>query len=311
MRFTYIVLITFGIFASIFLYVTFAPIKLDQDKNITLDYGTSVIKSADILKDQGLIRSKDIYLILSKIFYPNGTIAGTYTFSGNVNMFDLLHDLSKGNFGRDQIKFTIPEGFTNTEIVNRTMKLFPNFDKNFISNFFTGKEGYIYPETYFFDKNITQNAFVEYIYTKSEQKLKSIFKPNDIYSKEVKRILTIASLVESEGRSAEERRMISQIINNRIDKNMPLQLDATLTYLTGKGSSELTIKDLKIDSPYNTYVYKGLPPGPISNPGEESIFAAMNPEFNDFLFYLHDKDGKIHYAKTFKEHVKNKQKYLN
>jgi len=117
-------------------------------------------------------------------------------------------------------------------------------------------------------------------------------------------------LVESEGRTKDERSMIAAIINNRLAINMPLQLDATLTYVTGRGSSELTKTDLKMDSPYNTYVYRGLPPTPISNPGKESINAVLDPLPNDYLFYLHDNKGNIYYAKTFEEHVINKNKYL-
>ncbi len=104
--------------------------------------------------------------------------------------------------------------------------------------------------------------------------------------------------------------MIAGILLNRLEKGMLLQVDAPFVYLLGKESKDLTVEDLKLDNPYNTYVYKGLPPGPIGNPGLQAIEAALSPTQNEYLFYLHDNDGDIHYAKTFAEHVKNKKNYL-
>ena len=128
---------------------------------------------------------------------------------------------------------------------------------------------------------------------------------------ELNKIVTMASLIEKEAGNNEEMPFISGILSNRLKKNMPLQVDASFIYLLGKKSSDLTKDDLKIDSPYNTYVNKGLPPGPINNPGMNAILASLNPAKTPYYFYLHDKDGIIHYAKTFEEHKINKRKYLN
>ena len=105
-------------------------------------------------------------------------------------------------------------------------------------------------------------------------------------------------------------KIVSGIIQNRLKINMPLQMDSTLGYITGKASLELTSDDLKLDSPYNTYKVKGLPSSPIGNPGDIAIEAAMSPDVNDYLFFLSGPDGVNHYAVTYDEHLKNRRLYL-
>lgn len=120
----------------------------------------------------------------------------------------------------------------------------------------------------------------------------------------------MASLLEEEARTTETRKMVSGILWKRLSAGMPLQVDAVFPYIIGKNTFEITLKDLEFDSPYNTYKYKGLPPGPISNPGKDSILAAIYPTKSDYWFYLSDKNGLMHYAITFDEHKINKAKYL-
>ncbi len=311
MRFSYFIFIVFCVFGIYLIYSFFTPVNLGENNLvIELPYGTSITKSSQILEDSGVIRSNEAYLILSKIIHPTGVVAGRYSFSGKVSIFSVLYNTSHGLFGREQTKLTIPEGFTVNQIIKRIENLFPNIDKQILAQNLNSKEGYIFPETYFFDKDVTAEYLTNYLITESDKKLQKILGTKDTTTTAVKNKIIIASLLESEGRTKEERHMIAGIINNRIVKDMPLQLDATITYLTGRDSSEITLKDLKINSPYNTYLYKGLPEGPISNPGEESLFAAMNPTTNSFLYYLHAPDGEIYYAKTYTEHLKNKNKYL-
>ncbi len=277
---------------------------------VEIPYGASVSTSGALLKDAGVIRSQDGYALLTRVLYPEGIVAGRYSFSGEVPLISVLYRLAHGQFGTKQVRITIPEGFTNEEITNRLSANFPQFKKEDIKTKLPKLDGYIYPETYFFDADASLDEIVIKITETGHKKISAILSPIAIESSEAKRILTVASLVEAEGKSEDERKMIAGVIENRLNADMPLQLDATLTYLTNKGSSQLTKTDLKLDSPYNTYVYKGLPPGPINNPGEESIRAAMNPTQSGYLFYLHGRDEQIHYARTYSEHLKNKDKYL-
>ena len=123
-------------------------------------------------------------------------------------------------------------------------------------------------------------------------------------------IIIMASILEREAATSEDMALVSGVLWNRISKGMPLQVDATFMYLLGRKSSELTTADLKIKSAYNTYTNKGLPAGPIGNPGITAIRAAIHPTATSNMYYLSDKDGVMHYAKTFNEHIANKAKYL-
>ncbi len=123
--------------------------------------------------------------------------------------------------------------------------------------------------------------------------------------------MIMASIIQAEAHAGyEEKQIISGILWNRLSKGMRLQVDATLKYYTGRGSADLTISDLSDDHPYNTYTRGGLPPTPIGNPGIDAIRAALHPKASEYLFYLHDSDGKIRYASTFEEHKKNISAYL-
>ncbi len=120
----------------------------------------------------------------------------------------------------------------------------------------------------------------------------------------------MASLVEEEASNSTDRRIIAGILWRRLAHNMPLQVDAPFYYIIGKGSSQLTLKDLSMDSPYNLYKHTGLPPRPIDNPGLDAIVDTITPTTTDYLYFLSGRDGKMHYASTFEGHVANKGKYL-
>lgn len=128
-------------------------------------------------------------------------------------------------------------------------------------------------------------------------------------NRKISDVIIMASILEGEA-LPKDRQVVAGILWKRLSIGMPLQVDATFRYINGKGTYDLTADDLKIDSPYNTYIHKGLPPGPISNPGIDAISASLNPIPTKYLYYLTEKDGTIHYAKTFTEHIANKNKYL-
>jgi UPF0755 protein len=123
-------------------------------------------------------------------------------------------------------------------------------------------------------------------------------------------IIKMASIVETEARMEKTRRVVAGILWERIRRGMPLQVDVSFRYINGKTTRNLTVSDLKIDSPYNSYIYKGLPPTPIANPGLEAILASANPIKTDYLYFLTGKDNVMYYARTFEEHVVNTELYL-
>lgn len=235
---------------------------------------------------------------------------GDYYFDTPVNVLEVARRISVGDFNIIPVKLTIPEGFTTVDIANRIHELLPNISTSEFITRAKGSEGKLFPDTYFISPVATvdeiYSIFIER-YTSEIQKIKK-----DIASsgRTENQIITMASLIEREAFGDVDRSMISGILWNRFDSGMRLQVDAPFYYLLGKGSADLTKADLKIDSPYNTYVYAGLPPTPIGSPGSASIIASLNPEKSEYLFYLHDKNGVAHYAKTFSEHQKNIRVYL-
>jgi len=175
-----------------------------------------------------------------------------------------------------------------------------------------GLEGYLFPDTYNFgleDDPMTvirkmlnnfDNKFNQKMRDRAEEQGKTIYE-----------IVTVASILERELRTLDEKKIGADIIYKRLALGMPLQMDSTVNYLTGKKASQVGLQDLEIDSPYNTYKYKGLPPGPISNPGLDSLLAALNPIESDYLYFLTDKEGRAHFSKTYAEHLEKKKRYLD
>jgi UPF0755 protein len=128
--------------------------------------------------------------------------------------------------------------------------------------------------------------------------------------KTLEELLVMASILEKEASRMQDRRTIAGILWERIDRGMPLQVDAVFPYIIGKNTFELTLEDLKVDSPYNTYANKGLPPGPIGNPGLNSILAAATPIASEYLFFLSDYSGDFHFSRTYEQHLNYKRQYL-
>ena len=189
------------------------------------------------------------------------------------------------------------------------MKKFSKFDpKDFISN---AKEGYLFPDTYLFLPNSEITQVLSFMKNNFDKKIQSIESEIIEFKKPLNDVIIMASILEEEARKTDTRRTIAGILWKRLSVGMPLQVDVTFQYINGKKTFELTTEDLKIDSPYNTYKYRGLPPTPISNPGLDSILSAITPIETPYFYFLSDKDGNMHYAKTFSEHKKNKELYLN
>ena len=172
------------------------------------------------------------------------------------------------------------------------------------------KQGYLFPDTYFISPFALASDVVQKMNDNFNHHLRGLEKNIASSGHTEQEIITMASIIEKESNGKGDRALISGILWNRIRKGVRLQVDASLTYLLGKESKNLTLSDLKTDSPYNTYVHTGLPPGPICNPGIESIKAALYPAQTNDMFYLHGPDGTFHGAVTFAEHVKNKNLYL-
>lgn len=278
------------------------------------------------LENTGFIKSELAFRMYVQIKGISSKIqAGDYRLQKNNSLSQLISELTQGPIA---IWITIPEGMRREEIaqkisgeLNLTDKEKQEFIKNFLELSET-KEGYLFPDTYLFLKNTTPKTIVEKMTENFEKKVN-----DDILTAAQKQglnlleLLTLASIIERETITDEERSIVAGILLKRLKIGMPLQTDATLQYAAATNHcslttidcqwwKQITANDKAINSPYNTYLNRGLPPTPISNPGLSSIKAAAKAESSPYLFYLHDNEGNIHYAKTIEEHGQNINKYL-
>ncbi len=302
----FFIVIVFGIIISFT-----APSSFKSDTLVTIPEKTTTRQVAHLLVEKNIIRSQAMFELLVKIIPGNkSVIAGEFIFDKKINLIAVVQKVTSGAFGKAQVKITIPEGSSNQEIAHIIQKIIPEFNGDEFIAKAKNKEGFLFPETYFVFKTITPDIFIDRLeeeYGQKTEKLQTFFSES---SKTQLQIITMASLLEKEALNADEAKIISGILWKRFEKGMPLQVDAPFLYSLGKTSNQLTVSDLQKDGPYNTYTRKGLPVGPIGNPGLSMIIAALQPTASDYWYYLHDKNGKVYFAKTYQEHLQNKQKYL-
>ena len=225
-------------------------------------------------------------------------------------MFGVSSRLTNGNFGLTPVRLTFPEGITTKQMSLILSDKLIDFDGEEFLKLSKDKEGYLFPDTYLFAPNTKPDEVIRVMKKNFDDKLLGINKAFSDFKKPLKDVVAMASILEAEARTTETRKVIAGILWKRLAMGMPLQVDAPFQYIIGKNTFQLTLADLKYDSPYNTYKYKGLPPGAIGNPGIDALLSAVTPTKSSYLFYLSDIRGNMHYANTFAEHVINKEKYL-
>ena len=317
-----------------FLWYRFAlsSVSAEQDRTVvSIESGMSVSRIADLLAEKDLIRSPFAFRLYVRLHGMQTKLqAGRFVLSEAMSVPEVVEVLRSGK--SQEISVTIPEGWTVKDIDTAIARMgladsgsiidcaqrcdFSSFDfLPKVSGLAArgGKlEGYLYPDTYFADTaNFVPKFFLE--------RMLGAFRKNvvDAYVADIKasghslhEIVTMASLVEEETRTDAERPIVAGILWKRYDGNIGLGVDATVRYIVDKPTNAITVSDLETESPYNTRKYRGLPPGPIANPGLKSILAALDPQESPYWYYLHDTKGLIHYAVTNEEHNENRRKYL-
>lgn len=275
--------------------------------NIAIVEGMTINEVTEVLKEHAVVRSSTyLYGLLLKKYDGVYVQAGTYAFEKPMTAEEIATAITEGDYLAPPQSITLPEGFRARDIYSF---LPDNFEEMPIE-FFEEHEGYLFPETYFISPDMDTGELKELLITTANERHSEIIngEGTDLFTSD--EIIILASLIEREAKDYESKKMVSGILQNRLRADMPLQVDAVFDYLLDKESSELTLDDLAIDSPFNTYTHIGLPPHPISNPGEESIRAVLEPTQSNYFYYLTSSDGEFHYAKTFEEHKRNKTKYL-
>lgn len=295
-------------------YISFrlmAPFGFPENKMITVKKGASLAEVSALLDKENLIRSQSLFEFCAKVVGGTKPVAaGQYLFKKPISACVVANRIAHNISDIPLIHITIPEGISNKEIVAVLEKSIPSFDSAFFLEHARSQEGFLFPDTYYFSENISAQGVETIMIANFNKKIEPWTGAIEASKHSQRDIVIMASILEREASTPEDMALVSGVLWNRISKGMPLQVDATFMYLLGKKSSELTSTDLKIKSAYNTYTNKGLPAGPIGNPGITAIRAAIQPTASPYLYYLSDNNGAMHYAKTFSEHVANKQKYL-
>jgi UPF0755 protein len=299
---------------SIAIYVLFiaAPSNFPTGAYINIPQGSSLSSSAKILEGKHVVRSPFLFKVLA--YFLGGdrhVVAGEYFFPTRISVLAAARRIANGEFDVDPARVRIPEGATVTDISKILAANVPDFNPAEFLRATRGKEGYLFPDTYFFMPGQGTDAIVGAFDNNFNTHIAKIQSQIDAFGKPLSDVVIMASLLEREAPTTADRRVIAGILWKRIKLGMPLQVDAVFPYIIGKNSFDLTKDDLQSDSPYNTYTHKGLPPGAIANPGIDAILAAVTPIKTDYLFYLSDLHGTIHYSATYEQHLAAKSRYLD
>ncbi|MBI2613800.1 MAG: endolytic transglycosylase MltG [Candidatus Levybacteria bacterium] len=273
--------------------------------------GMGVKEISNGLKEKGLVKSSVVFFLLVKQLGIDKRIeAGDFRLSPSMTAQEIAENLTHGTL---DIWITVPEGKRAAEIAQTLKDKIPTYDSSW-PNTLESEEGYLFPDTYLIPKDADIGMIVNQMRGNFDVKYATLDTTNTNFTQE--EIVILASLIEREAITDAEKPIIAGVLLNRLNAGMALQVDATIQYAKGQNTTNkkwwepVLIEEYKtVKSDYNTYLFAGLPPLPISNPGLVALSAAANPSDTDYLYYIHDKDRKIRYAKTLAEHNANIEKF--
>lgn len=279
-----------------------------------INKGDSLTSISRRLENSKIIKNNKSFIILSYLLGLDKKLqSGNFVVSPGLSTKEIVQRLSQA--GTHDYWLQIIGGMRNEEIVEKFPESTPFSSEEFLS--YSAKEqGYLFPDSYLIPEFYSPEQIVSLIKKNFDIKLNDARKDSTNIALSDEEIIILASLAEREGRSLESKRHIVGILLNRLEIDMPLQIDASVQYARDtiyppkKYWEPLQKKDMAISSPYNTYINRGLPPGPICNPGFDSIYAVFHPIDSEYLFYITGNDNKMHYARTLDEHNQNINKYL-
>ncbi len=293
-------------------------------RTVTILPGASSFEIGDLLASAGLIRYSIDFVIMARLRGQTRSLhEGEYRLSPAMGLLEIGDVIARGAVIEHAV--TIPEGYTAAEIVevlvreglgdrDRLLAVVHNgarlFEYDFLRALPTSSlEGYLYPDTYRIPRHLPPQKVIGLFLDRFAQIVHSRWRAQQGAGYSLHEVITIASLVEREARVPVERSLIAGVLYNRLRRGWRLEVDATVLYALGRHKAVVTYEDLKVASPYNTYLYPGLPPGPIANPGLAAIEAGLVPAQTDYLFYVARPDGSHVFSKTFQEHLAAIQRY--
>ena len=316
-----LLIVVIGI-VSIFISTIRKPLKISQSEVVNVEEGDSFYSIINRLSNEKKIKSPFIIKIYAKLTGLDlEVVPGSHTLDETMSLNDVAKILKDTN-NANTITVTIPEGFNVEDIAARVeengictkdeflsaVKSYPlpayvsdNADKRY------NLEGFLFPDTYNFEIGVKPEYIIETMIKRFEEVWAEVTKGMDIKQEEIEKVINVASIIEKEARVDEDRPLIASVIYNRLKQGMPLQIDATVIYAHGYYIENVRNRHLAIESKYNTYLHKGLPVGPICNPGAPSIKAALHPSDTNYLFYLLASDDEHYFTDNYDDFLKKKQ----
>lgn len=307
-------------FTHMYISMTVSPVQNSEMKLIEISKGMTMDEIAVRLKQEQLIKSIWLFKLLLRWRSGMTIKAGQYRLSACLTMLQLLDIIEQGKVFF--LRVTIPEGQTMSQIADLLSKQGLGEKQDFLKYLLNQKyaqtlsieattlEGYLFPDTYFFNKGLSEEAIIATMV----ERFWTIFRPEwQDRSRELgftlHQVVTLASLIEKETAKRDEKPLVSAVYHNRLRQGIRLQCDPTVIYSLDQFDGNLTREDLANDSPYNTYRRSGLPPGPIANPGEDSLRAALYPAQVDYYYFVSKNDGTHYFSFDLKEHNQAVLKY--
>ncbi len=328
-----LLLIAFSLILVIYYYrgINFSY-NVDQEYNFEIKSGESLGSIIDNLEDVGLIKSKIIFKLHALLSGKQSSFrSGIYVLNSKMNVKEISEILTEKIFLKQEKKLTFIEGWNLRDyaklLEENSLISQDNFfllsgealdshNNSFLEFSFLSEnsnlEGYLFPDTYRFFVDERAEDIIRKMLSNFDRKLNSQMR-TDIASqgKSIHEIITMASIIEKEVRSDKDMKMVSGIFWNRIKNGQALESCASLAYILGVNKSQYSYEDTRINSPYNTYINRGLPPGPIANPGLKAIEAAIYPEPSNYNYFLTSSEtGETIFSRTYEEHLSNKYKYI-
>jgi UPF0755 protein len=316
-KFVFAILLAFALW---FAWAALLPVKPAETKFVLLRPGWSTRHIAQTLQSEGVIRSSAAFLMLQYVEGLKSLKAGEYKFEEPASALEVCRRIVRGDVYARMV--VIPEGFNIYDVANAVEQAGLGTAADFITaakgDLFLLRdidpeaktlEGYLFPDTYQFTRIDSAHDMAAAMVHRFRQEAQKI---GLLGNADTHRMVTMASIVEKETAAPEERPLVASVYYNRLDRNMALGADPSVVYaalLAGRYRGTIYQSDLQYDSPYNTYKYPGLPPGPIANPGIASLQAAMHPAKSDYLYFVSDNNGHHRFATTLEQHAQNVAAY--
>lgn len=337
-----ILVVLFGLIGYQYVTTSLEPLDTNDqtEKVIEIPTGSSSKDIAQILQNNNIIKSAIVFSYYVRMNNETGFQAGNYEFSPSMSLDTIISQLQEGGTAAEYKgnKVLVKEGITIDQIADAIAAttdyskedfLTVIKDEAFLTKMKTNYpelltsaleaedtryrlEGYLFPATYDFPEEMSLEELVENMISKMDEVMQEYYLKIKESNRNVHDVLTIASLVEREGFTLEDRKLIAGVFNNRLEINMPLQTDIAVLYALDEHKEYVSNNDVAVESPYNLYVHPGFGPGPVDSPSADAIKATLEPTESEYLYFLADMStGKIYYAETYQQHLEYKAEYVD